>query len=777
MLVVIAFVAVLIGYIVFNKDDIVKYLNGQQPTAPVQSQKTAAKAPSTSASAPKSTEITKAPVVDYAAARKKAAAYKKIFHELHNLEYHPQALSDARDMLLTYFAQVLAEGQGRIKKGERNILSIEKFNAEELAKYLRSEDDKISDRFEEYAAGRHRGAPRQLFQNKEEATRWLASKAPSKLVDGAWLGHIHRAQTPFNMRNITKDAWQIFSEELGDGDIDKHHAYVYDELLAKVGAPVPSANTKEFVTKPHLPGFDPKDDNMEVWQSAVSQLLISLFPNEFLPEILGFNMQFEMITWDTVRAAKELKEVGYDGYYFLLHISIDNADSGHTAMALKVVLDYLDWVMKNEGPAAHEQAWRRIQVGYLLSDKFAVSHAGAEDDEAAGAIRYHNDYSSELLRIFKGKAEIAGKLHCGSRVKIGGKTLNELLDIRTLQTPEGETAFLKAMADSKAWVKPGDHKSSRLIQQFEWMGKMFGAVTMEELVVVKAWIDNLAPSTSSRVPGQRYWNFVKMAPVSSEDAFNKMDVRTSYPVFSEKGLTTPWKNVKKAANPIAAGDVAAIPKALASNGSLSKTLRTGSANSVKLNKFLPLWFAHPAVLEGFTAVPNHTCTKAMMAILRVMRAQRGFAPEGLGVAGMDEMKREKEQINGLTEIGLEMVTAAGFDKPAGIADVLKLDNTADSFSEQLLHWSMRPLEHHDALLGFAWAFSELHQELANSDALAAAVGKILTPATRKNLASMYQREREGLAEALADRASRVGISEDFFSAANMARAEIAQCFA
>jgi hypothetical protein len=42
-----------------------------------------------------------------------------------------------------------------------------------------------------------------------------------------------------------------------------------------------------------------------------------------------------------MRAIKELKELKLNDYYFLLHISIDNADSGHTAMAMHAVVKYM----------------------------------------------------------------------------------------------------------------------------------------------------------------------------------------------------------------------------------------------------------------------------------------------------------------------------------------------------------------------------------------------------------------------------------------------------
>jgi hypothetical protein len=73
-----------------------------------------------------------------------------------------------------------------------------------------------------------------------------------------------------------------------------------------------------------------------------------------------------------MRAVKELKELGFDNYYFLLHISIDKDDTGHTAMAAQVVIDYLQHILAEHGEAATQQAWKLVRVGYLLSEKFSV---------------------------------------------------------------------------------------------------------------------------------------------------------------------------------------------------------------------------------------------------------------------------------------------------------------------------------------------------------------------------------------------------------------------
>ena len=339
--------------------------------------------------------------------------YKSLFHQLHNLELHARSLPQARDVLVSFLSDAV-DCADQITKS--NILDISTFDAEALASFIRARDDAIGRRWEEYVQRRHSGAQRELFTDREAAIEWLRQRAPVKYVDGAWLGHIHKISTPFHLRSVTKNAWQILSEELGDGDLEKNHAHVYRQLMNDIGANLPDADSIEFINK------DLGLNSKPIWKAALAQIIISLFPHDFLPEILGFNLHFELLTWNTMRAIKELRELGLNDYYFRLHISIDNADSGHTAMALKIVLDYMHTIKETEGEEKTAEAWRRIQAGFLMSEMF-------DRPEAKKSTSYRSTGSqltsieSEVIRIFKSKAAVSQRLHCASRVKMLGKSL------------------------------------------------------------------------------------------------------------------------------------------------------------------------------------------------------------------------------------------------------------------------------------------------------------------------------------------------------------------
>jgi hypothetical protein len=95
-------------------------------------------------------------------------------------------------------------------------------------------------------------------------------------------------------------AGQVLSEELGDEDLEKNLVYLYRELLRSIGCNLPDGDSFDFVKPKH--GMD----DIRTWKAAVGQLLISLFPSDFLPEILGFNLHYNQLALEILKATKEL---------------------------------------------------------------------------------------------------------------------------------------------------------------------------------------------------------------------------------------------------------------------------------------------------------------------------------------------------------------------------------------------------------------------------------------------------------------------------------------
>ena len=161
---------------------------------------------------------------------------KELYFKLQNVEDYPEILPKSRDLLLKMFSETLTDAYDDL---ESSILSVTYYTKEGLLRFLHARDAEITEQWVEYLAKRRQGMTRQMFQNQNDARLWLKQNAPLRYVDGAWLGHINRTSTPFGLRPITKLAWQVLSEEYGDGDPAKHHVCIYRQLMEDIASDFP----------------------------------------------------------------------------------------------------------------------------------------------------------------------------------------------------------------------------------------------------------------------------------------------------------------------------------------------------------------------------------------------------------------------------------------------------------------------------------------------------------------------------------------------------------
>lgn len=665
--------------------------------------------------------------------------YQAMFFKLQNLEDHPNVLEPARNELLAMFSRALSLAQEYPKA---SILPIENYDAESVWAFIEAQHSRVMTEWEAYLERRKRGYGPELIPTVDEAKQWLVKQAPIKFVDGAWLGHIHKITTPFSLRGVTKDAWQVMSEELGDGDLSKHHVHLYRQLLDDIGCQLPEGHEADFINSCHWKGFN----NRDAWEAAVGQLLISLFPNEFLPEILGFNMHYELITMGTMLAAHELKALGINPYYFLIHIAIDNADSGHTAMATHVITRYLDMVRETEGDDAVRQAWRRVQVGYTLSQglgnpKFCEYQAPASAD--IGSIYGVPKPAVSLLGtrvidIFRTKSLFSHQFHCQSRVRIGDHTLAQWLAPSMWDDPHSgrDLELLTALARAKPWVIPGASNKSLLVRELSWGGRMFSTFTHGEVSALTAWIDSLSPESDAHL----YWGFTGREMLHSQAAVSELrDPTRHHPVVisCKTNLTDPLRLISSLQSPHA------NPQAL-----VRKRRHVKPLSRACLADIVAYWFADISLLENTINTPSRTASPLYANVMRVMRAQLGFALETHIVAGMDEIRGIASQ--SLIDFGVEIIFRAGWTpstQPACLQDVLDIVGKQGLTSEsarlvkEMLRWSTRPNANLGLLLGLSLAFLELKEAVVKDDSL-------LGEKSRLVLEAIVARERQSLEECL-----------------------------
>jgi hypothetical protein len=314
-----------------------------------------------------------------------------------------------------------------------------------LADWMEASARRSTCAYQAYLSGRKEGAPRRYFSNRAHALSFLQSVAPTKLVDGSWLYGTLAYRADPRLSGLA----QTYLEELGNGDETKNHVLLYKNLLDAHGLTSGAHLTDEY------------------FEQGAIQLALGVVTQRMLPEVIGFNLGYEQLPLHLLITAFELDELGIDPYYFTLHVTVDNTDSGHARKAI----DAVELNAPRYGDA--DDYWRRVRTGYRLNDLGLGTTAAIEAF----------DVDAEVLRIFTAKSAVGAGAH-SDYCRIGGRTVNEWLG-----GGEPVGAFLHAL-EAKGWiVKGADPNGSRFWQLLQGeRAEMFGVFTDYELQVIFDWL-------------------------------------------------------------------------------------------------------------------------------------------------------------------------------------------------------------------------------------------------------------------------------------------------
>ncbi len=255
-------------------------------------------------------------------------------------------------------------------------------------------------------------------------------------------------------RHPGKIAWQVVSEEFGDGDLGKNHIFVYHQLMESLNLGAVDPPTGRAL-QGHQAGFDGLKRDQGVprcWKAAIAQQCVGILASEFFPEALGFNMAYEGLPYHLMLESYELRELQIDDYYFALHITIDNADSGHAAMGRIAVEQYLAQVEAAEGVAKRDEMWRRVQAGVVLADTLPTTPWGPQQFDPhtwtpiADPVPPPTKLENAVAELFLRKAPASAKMHCTSRIRIGGRSLETWLDRQRSTYSAASNSFSACLA-------------------------------------------------------------------------------------------------------------------------------------------------------------------------------------------------------------------------------------------------------------------------------------------------------------------------------------------
>lgn len=316
---------------------------------------------------------------------------------------------------------------------------------ESLASWLETNVSQVGEQYRRYREVRAQGAPRRYFANRAHAGYFLRAIAPTKLVDGAWLYGLLQHWSDARFLPLIR----TYLEELGNGEAEKNHVVLYQRLLASVG------------------GEDGEGLRDEHFIQGAIQLCLARLADDFLPEVVGFNLGYEQLPLHLLITAYELNELGIDPYYFTLHVTVDNAASGHARKAQQALAALLP---SGQGRDAF---WRRVRRGYRLN------LLGASAESVAAEF----DLNDEVVAILTRKSSVGQYLH-SDYCRIDGLTVNQWLG-----DPERIPEFLAAL-ERRGWIKRGrPAQESRFWRLIEGeRAEMFGVFTEYETQVLHDWI-------------------------------------------------------------------------------------------------------------------------------------------------------------------------------------------------------------------------------------------------------------------------------------------------
>lgn len=179
--------------------------------------------------------------------------------------------------------------------------------------------------------------------------------ALGSLLDGCW---IHRVGSVVrSSSSIDAMLYGIYSDEMGRGEIRKNHIVLIQRVLSSMSIALPHIRDIAFVDQDELP---------DLYEFPLHQLGLSLFPDTFYPEILGYNLGIEMLGLGEMRLheIQKLRRYGLDTVYEEAHLTIDNYSTGHARQSLNLIEMFMEGKARSVSPEETASIWRRVWRGY-----------------------------------------------------------------------------------------------------------------------------------------------------------------------------------------------------------------------------------------------------------------------------------------------------------------------------------------------------------------------------------------------------------------------------
>jgi hypothetical protein len=385
--------------------------------------------------------------------------YRDYFHILMNIEKYP-----------TFFEYSLNIVERVLNKTQKLIESKTVANSAIIEKAFVYTPSTFAAKLEEiYEHFRKEGVVTQAWLNdntRDETIRWrLLRNAQFNQVDGSWLRFIADAGPIDEIHAVLFEVW---SDEVGNGDPSLHHGNLYTALLRSLGVYLPDLESAEYAASPLL--------REEDFFNPVFQLCISQHAKRYFAEILGMTLFLEWEVLDLVSGVKKLDYLGFDTQFWQMHVGIDNAANGHGAKARQAVELHLANVLNEGGEEALQAEWQRVWRGFVAFATAEVGYLDADGDVERRRPRKIADRMADVVGL---KSHYARLQH--GRRRLGPDRLNDLFD---------EPDKLLNALQSSQWIKAGDPTESKLLTYLTtFEGPMYKVFNPIELNLWREWIE------------------------------------------------------------------------------------------------------------------------------------------------------------------------------------------------------------------------------------------------------------------------------------------------
>jgi hypothetical protein len=304
-------------------------------------------------------------------------------------------------------------------------------------------------------------------RTRSDVIEWMLQMAPFNQTDGAWL----RTIAPVGpMNEVEALLFSIYSDEIGAGDPERNHANMYTELLRSVNIDLPDIRSREYARNPDIVDA--------AYTLPLFQLVVSQFPQDYFPELLGMTQYLE---WSSVELRSQVllnRHFGLDARFYEMHVAIDNATAGHGALAKRAVQAYLEQVRVDLGDEAMQAQWARVWTGYV-----AFATTGDLGQQVADKLRRRVSPAERVVAMIRDRAPKA-RLNHGTR-RLGDKLLNDLF---------ADPAALMSALVSSGRIVPGDPEGSSFFELVSPDGPMYRVFSEAEIAVWRDWSRSLAAS-------------------------------------------------------------------------------------------------------------------------------------------------------------------------------------------------------------------------------------------------------------------------------------------